>query len=225
MELDGQAQGLGHLEDPAGFVDREGDALAEGVDRIGELGPGHGGEDLIADEVEVAGAVVLELRRQGMGAEIGGHHVHRAPLGELARHLQHLHLGVAVQPVAGLDLDGGDALGQQRVQPPQGGGGKVGLRFGPGHPHGGGDAAAGLGDLGIGDAGEALLELVGPAAAIDEMGVAVDQAGGGEAALAVGRRHGRRAPRRGGRPRRCGRPRSGWPHPRSGHNRPASWRP
>ena len=122
-----------------------------------------------------------------MGAEIARHHIHGPPLRELAGDLQHLHFGVAVQPIAGLDLDGGDTLRQQRVEPLQGGGRKVRLGLAAGGAHGGGDAAARLGDLGIGDARQPLLELMRPAAAIDDVGVAIDEAGGGEAAFAVGR--------------------------------------
>ncbi len=51
--------------------------------------------------------------------------------------------------------------------------------------HGGDDAAPGAGDLLIGGAGEPQLELMGAVAAENEMGVAVDQAGGDPAALAV----------------------------------------
>ena len=56
----------------------------------------------------------------------------------------------------------------------------------------------GLGDLGIGDAGQPLLEFMGAAAAVDEVGVAIDEAGGGEAPLAVECAHGRPEPPRRG---------------------------
>ena len=47
------------------------------------------------------------------------------------------------------------------------------------------DAAAGPGDLLVGRAGQPHLEFVGAVAGIDEMGVAVDQAGRDPAAFAI----------------------------------------
>src|SRR5690606_17133780 len=61
------------------------------------------------------------------------------------------------------------------------------LGGGAGGGHGGDDAAAGAGDLLVGRPVEALLELAGAVAAEDQVGVAVDQAGGDPAAVeAVG---------------------------------------
>ena len=104
---------------------------------------------------------------------------------KLAGDAQHLDLGIAVEAVARLDLDGGDTLGQQVVEPLQGRGGEVRLGGRPGGAHGGGDAAARLGDVGIGHTCQPLLEFIGAASAMDDVGVAVDQPGRGEAALAV----------------------------------------
>ena len=56
-----------------------------------------------------------------------------------------------------------------------------------GGAHGGHDAAAGLGDVGIGGAIEALLEFSGAVAAVNQMGVAIDEAGGEEPATAIDR--------------------------------------
>src|SRR5690606_38355162 len=89
------------------------------------------------------------------------------------------------QPVAGLDLDGGDALGQHRVQPGQGGLQQCRIVGFAGSAHGGDDAAAGAGDVGVAHALQALLELVGAVAGVDEVGVAVDQAGADPAAATV----------------------------------------
>ena len=61
---------------------------------------------------------------------------------------------------------------------------------GAGGADAGDDAAAGCGDLGVADAGEALLELGGAVAAEDQVGVAVDEAGGDPAAGAVDAAHG-----------------------------------
>ena len=55
----------------------------------------------------------------GMGAEEGRADRHGALVAEPARGAQHLRLVLEVEPVAGLDLDRGDALGDQRVEPRQ----------------------------------------------------------------------------------------------------------
>ena len=58
MQLDRQAQFCRLLEDPLDLIGREGDVLAETVDRIGQPGIGGGGQHLSADEVDV-------IRRSG----------------------------------------------------------------------------------------------------------------------------------------------------------------
>src|SRR3546814_4577719 len=55
----------------------------------------------------------------GMGAEEGGGDVYRRPHLDRPCRPQHSQLGVEVEPVAGLHLDRGDALRQQRPQAAQ----------------------------------------------------------------------------------------------------------
>jgi hypothetical protein len=173
------------LEHPSRLLHREGNPLAEGIDRVRQPLLCHGGKHRVADEIEIAVAVVPEFRRQGMSTQIAGHHIHRPPLPERAGDAEHLDLGVLVEAVPRLDLDGGYALGQQRVEPLESRGRQVSLRRGPRGAHRRGDAAPGPGDLGIGDARQPLLEFIGPAAAIDQVGVAIDEPRGGEAPLAI----------------------------------------
>ena len=71
------------------------------------------------------------------------------------------------------------------VEAGQGAGDELVLARRAGRLDGGDDAAAGAGDLLVARAFQAQLELVRPVAAIDEMGVAIDEAGGDPAALAV----------------------------------------
>src|SRR3546814_20115402 len=61
--------------------------------------------------VDVVLRPAIELRRQGVGAEVGGLDRHRLALAEAAGDAQHLHLVLEGQAVAVLDLDGGHALG------------------------------------------------------------------------------------------------------------------
>ncbi len=77
--------------------------------------------------------------------------------------------------MAGLDLDRGDALGHQRRHALGGAGDQLVLAGGAGRLDRRDDTAARLGDLLVGGALEPQLELVRPVAAIDDMGVAVDQ--------------------------------------------------
>ena len=100
-----------------------------------------------------------------------------------------LRFGVEVEPVAGLDLDRGR---RPRRCSASSRGQRLARR---GRPRsaarvardGRDDAAARPGDLLIGRAGQPQLELVRAVAGIDEMGVAIDQAGRDPAALAVDR--------------------------------------
>src|SRR5829696_3280644 len=110
-----------------------------------------------------------------MRAEIGRHDRDRALLAEPARGAQLSQLGLGLEAVAALDLDRRDALGEERVEPRQGGADELVLRRLAGGAHRRGDAAAGARDIGVALAGEPALELVGAVAGEDEMGVAVDQ--------------------------------------------------
>ncbi|KAG0771410.1 hypothetical protein G6F22_016498 [Rhizopus arrhizus] len=120
-----------------------------------------------------------------MCAEEGGHHVDPAFLAQCTRHLQLLAFVGQGQAVAGFDLERGHAFGAHRQQAWAAFAGQLFRRRGAGGTHGGDDAAAGTGDLRIADALQALLELVGAVAGVDQMGVAVDQSRRDPAAFAV----------------------------------------
>ena len=117
MELDGEPKRFRGLEDLLRLFDRKGDAFAEAVDRIGEACFMDGWQGLLRNKPHIAGAVVAVFRREGMGAEKGRGHLDRQAATEFARHFQHLELGFDIEPVARLDLDRGDALGEEVFQP------------------------------------------------------------------------------------------------------------
>ena len=165
------------LEHGLGLVRREGDTLAEDVDGIGQPLGRDGIEHRSCDERGVVARTALVFRRHGMGAEEGGADSDGPLAADPARDAQLLEFRLLLQPVAGLDLDGGDALGQQRGEAPGGGGEERILARLARCLDGGEDAAAGPRDLLIGRALETKLELMRPVAAIDEMGVAIDQSG------------------------------------------------
>lgn len=183
VDLDRQAVLLRGDEHLLGLRSTEGDVLAEHVHRFGQPGGGNGRNHDVADLVDVL--LCLAARRDRMRAEEGRHGLDRALAAQLARDLQLFGLVGQGQPVPGFDLQRGDAFGQHGVQAGQAGGEQVGFAGGAGGAHGGDDAAAGTGDVGIAHALQALLELTGAVAGIDQVGVAVDQAGADPAPATV----------------------------------------
>ena len=98
---------------------------------------------------------------------------------------QHLALGVEIEPVAGLDLERRDALGQQRAHARLAGAEQLVFGGGARRAHGRQDAAAALRDLGVGGAVQPRLELVAAVAGVDDVRVAVDQSRSDPRAAAV----------------------------------------
>jgi hypothetical protein len=190
MQLDRQAERLGRLEDAGDLLGRKGDALAEAVDRVGELSARRWPA---ASSSADLGRYRRPCRRSPRAAAHGrrGRWCGRRPGASrrAAGGAQRLHLAVEVEPVAGLDLDRRDAFGDQRIE-------AAAERWRPEvvlarrarrldrsrrcrrrrgrSPH----SSRRL---------QAQLELMGPVAGIDEMGVAIDQAGRDPAALAIDR--------------------------------------
>src|SRR3546814_14931283 len=68
-----------------------------------------------SDLVDVAVRVAGELRRQRMRAEESGADLDAERVADLPRDAQHLAFVVEVQAVAGLDLQRGHAVGEQRA--------------------------------------------------------------------------------------------------------------
>ena len=89
------------------------------------------------------------------------------------------------QAIAGLDLQRCDPLGHQRACPPQRSGEEQFVAGGARRRDRAADAAAGACDLFVAHALQALFELAGAVAAVDQVRVAVDQPRGDERALEI----------------------------------------
>ena len=90
-----------------------------------------------------------------------------------------------VEPIAGFDFDRADALGDKGVQSPQRRPDELVFACRAGRSDSGKNAAAFASDLFVRCAGEPELEFVRPIAAVNEVGVAIDQGGRNPAALAI----------------------------------------
>src|SRR5262245_28069317 len=113
MELYWQTRSLRGSEHARSLLGREGDALAEGIDRVGQTLLRDFGNHC-ADLRDVA-VFVGGLRRQRVGAEKRRYHIDPALTRKPARGAQHARLGLEIEAVAGFDLDGGGALRDQRI--------------------------------------------------------------------------------------------------------------
>ena len=126
-----------------------------------------------------------------MGAQEARAHPDRPLLGDAAGRTQHRELRLEVEAVARLDLDGGDALGNQCVDARQGVREK-GVRIRPTRRFDGGeDPAAGPGDVLVARPLEPHLELLRAVAAVHDVGVTVEQGRGDQPSLQVAPRPGR----------------------------------
>ena len=177
--------GAGRLEHPSSLVRREADALAEGVDRVGQPFRRHRRDHPLAHQRDIAVRVVGEFRRQAVRPEEGRADRHRPHLAERPRDPQLLQLALEIEAVAGLDLHRGHALGDQGVEAGQGGCDQLRLAGGACGAHGRDDAAAGPRDLLVARPCQPQLELAGAVAGEDQVGVAIDQPGRDPAPLAV----------------------------------------
>ena len=181
VEFEGEAEGGCGFEQSAGLGCGEADGVAECVDGVGE--GGGLGEHLGDDMVDVG--VGRGAGGGGVGGEEAGLDGDGAVSGEGAGGAEHAELGFGFEAVTGFDLDGGDAFGEEGVEAGEGGGDETGLIEGAGGADGAEDAAAFAGDLFVGDALEAAFEFLGAVATVNEVGVAVDETGGGPGTVGV----------------------------------------
>ncbi len=133
-------------------------------------------EPLAADQVHVSLALAAIFLRQRVQSQVSGPDRDRQFTLEDARHFEHAPLGLEIEAVAGLHLEGGDALGHQALDSHRRSGNQ---RFGVGDS-GSVDrclnSAAAARYVLVGCAAETLLEFLDAIAAVHEVCVAVDQA-------------------------------------------------
>ena len=185
VKLHGQSEGACAPENAIDLGRAEGDPLAEAVHRVRQALRMSGLQRGQAHLVDVGVGAARVLRWDGVGAEEARAHPDRPLAGDAARGTQHRELGVDVEAVAGLDLDGRDPLGDQRIDAGEGAGEeRLGGRL-PGRFDGGEDAAAGPRDLLVAHPLEPHLELARAVAAVDEVRVTVDQRRGDKPAVEV----------------------------------------
>ncbi len=176
VQTDWEPCPAGGGEDGPHLVRAESERLAESVHHVDEPRLGGSRDHGFGHQSDIAGPVVGIFRRQRVRAQERAHHLDRAFAAELAGDAEHPELGFEVQAIAGLDLDGGDAFGDQAVEPLQRRTEKRRLAGCARGAHGGKDAATGRGDVFVAGPRHALLELIRAIAGEDQMGVAVDQA-------------------------------------------------
>ena len=152
----------------------ETDVFAEDVDAFKQSLPPHRRQDRLADQRNIAVGVALIFRRRGVGREQRRRKLDAIVVGQLAGDPQHFALVLQIETVAGFDLQSGYPFTQQAGQPRLGQRQQLGFAAVAGGAHGGINPPAAGADGLIGDAVQTLLPLLGPAAAEDEMGVAVD---------------------------------------------------
>ena len=185
VNLGDKAIALARLQDCLGLLGGEDAGLAEHVAEFRQLFLGHGRDELLAQEANVAFPVRLIFLGHRVGPQEGGYQVHGVGLVEAADGAKLLELVVHIEAVAALGFHGGDAQGEHLVQSFPGllrqlllGGGSRGV-------DGGQDAAAHGQDVQIGGAVELEPQLVLPPAAEDQVGVGVHEARGHQFAAGV----------------------------------------
>ncbi len=195
VQLHRQAERAGGAEHALGLRRREADRVAERVDGVDQSFVGERRQHVVAHGVDVVVGPAGKFRRQRMRAEESRAHAHREHPADRPRDAQHLRLGVALEPVARLDLQRRHALGQEALDARRARRQQIGLGRGARRPYGRGDAAAAPRDLLVRRAVLPLLELVAAIAGVDDVRVAVDQPRQQPAAAAVVRDRRRRAGR------------------------------
>ena len=116
MQLHGQTQRLGRLEDLLGFGQRKRDVFTEHIDRVHQALRVQRRQHLFTDQVDVVLAAPGVFGWQGMGAQKRGAHSHTVVATQAAGHAQLLGLVRQAQAIARLDFDGANPVGQQLLQ-------------------------------------------------------------------------------------------------------------
>ncbi len=119
MQLHRQAEFARPVEHARHLRRREGNALAEPVNRIGQtfgMGSVHARQHHLID-IGVFAPAIFGWNR--MGGEIARPDPHGPQISQTARGAQHLQLVLDGQPIAGFDLHRRNAFGKKRIEPLQ----------------------------------------------------------------------------------------------------------
>ena len=170
-----------------GLLEAEDSCLAEDVDSFGEASAGDFGVDLVDELLHPAVGIVTALRWHLVRRKAGGMEIDRVPACGLSDDLEHPDLGVEIEPVTGLGLEGGGSVEEKGVEAGEGRNEQLFEARRPGGPHRGVDASARAGDLHVGLAAKAAVELVLPRSRPHWMGVGIDKPG--KHATAIGIEH------------------------------------
>ena len=184
MQFDGQAQGLRGLEDAFGLGRCEADVFAESVHRVDQACRVLRGQPL-AGVVDVGVGAAAVLGRQRVGRQRGGANGDGQVASDAPRHAQAACFVFGAQAIAGLDFQRGDALGHQHPGALGGTGVEAVVAGGACGRHRAANAATGPSDFFVAGALQAQLEFGGAVAAVDQVGVGVDQAGRDQCTLQV----------------------------------------
>ena len=184
VEADWQPQRLRFGENAGDLIDAESYPLAKGVNPIGQAFGGDGGQHIVADMGDVIVWAACIFRRQRVGAKEGGDDADGAHFAQSPRGAQHGDFGCRIEAIARFDLDRAEPLGHQGIKPGEGTRHQfidAGRTCGA---HRRDDAAACARYVLIARPFKPGLPFDRAVAAVDDMGVAIDQRGGDQSALA-----------------------------------------
>jgi hypothetical protein len=185
VQLDRDAARSGGRKHALGLRGREADALAKGVDGIYQAGVREPRQHQLAHFADVVVRAACKLGWDCVCAEECRLHLDLALPTELARSSQLPRLSLELEAVAGLDLDAGHALGEQRFEPRARC--RYQLRFGSGArgAYSRHDPAARARDRLVALAVQAPLEFRSAVARVDQVCVTVDETRRDQPARAV----------------------------------------
>jgi hypothetical protein len=184
MQLHAEAVRACAFEDAPRLVRRKGDALAEGIDGIGEMLARHRRDDVGADVRDIVVGAPCEFRRDGVRGEERGADAHAA-IAEGARDTQAFQLVVQIEAVPRFDLDGGHPFARQRLQADSRLAPQLHGTCGAGRAHRGKNPATGARDLLVRRAFKAKRMLRCARAPVDQVRVAIDEPGRHQRAFRV----------------------------------------
>ncbi len=162
VEVDPPVEGRRVGKDGPRLLDIEDPLLAEHVHRLGEAPTGDLRVDLLDQPADKNLRVLAMLGRDLVGRQTGGEEVDWMGQVRLSYDLQHPDLGLQVESVARLGLDGGGSVLQEGVEAGQGAREKFVGGGLPGRAHGGVDTASRRGDVHIARTPQPPVELVLP---------------------------------------------------------------